>query len=80
MYTTFNIIKNKLNIKDIIVVKIVLLKTKYAPSGKTNLVKYSEFANKILEMYDGTGELSVKGYLNKISYGKFNLIENKIKF
>ena len=49
MYTTFNIIKNKLNIKDIIVVKIVLLKTKYAPSGKTNLVKYSEFANKHAE-------------------------------
>ena len=27
----------------------------------------------ILEMYNGTGELSVKGYLNKISYGKFEL-------
>lgn len=28
---------------------------------------------KMLEMYNGTGELSVKGYLNKISYGKFEL-------
>lgn len=27
----------------------------------------------MLEMYNGTGELSVKGYLNKISYGKFEL-------
>lgn len=27
----------------------------------------------MLKMYNGTGELSVKGYLNKISYGKFEL-------
>ena len=45
--------------------------------GREYLISH---ANEILEMYDGTGESSVKGYLNKISYGKFNLIENKIKF
>ena len=39
--------------------------------GREYLISH---ANEILEMYDGTGELSVKGYLNKISYGKFNLI------
>lgn len=39
--------------------------------GKEYLISH---ANEILEMYDGTGELSVKGYLNKISYEKFNLI------
>ena len=26
-----------------------------------------------MEMYNGTNELAVKGYLNKVSYGKFNL-------
>lgn len=39
--------------------------------GKEYLV--NNFDN-FKEMYDGSGELSVKGYLNKVSYGKFNLI------
>ena len=38
--------------------------------GKEYLEKNT---TKIMEMYNGTNELAVKGYLNKVSYGKFNL-------
>lgn len=38
--------------------------------GREKLIKN---ANNIIKMYEGTGELTVKGYLNKVSYNKFNL-------
>ena len=39
--------------------------------GKEYLINnYQDF----VKMYEGEGNLSVKGYLNKVSYGKFNLI------